>query len=131
MPRGTLPPVGNLPDSWGPVGPMNRDNWRTTVLTLTTRLPFTFGWLVGDADWAMGGVCEAHGHWWGYFFCRSGGRTEGAPERLMAAYLTWRGIPLPPRLVPVARHANQPLIPQPQPGTYGNAAVARMTAAGA
>ena len=33
---------------------MNRDNWRTTVITLTTRFPFTFGWLVGGAEWAMG-----------------------------------------------------------------------------
>ena len=49
-PRGSLPPVGNLPDSWGPIGPMNRDKWRTTVITLTRRLPFTFGWLVGDAE---------------------------------------------------------------------------------
>ena len=40
---------------------MNRGHWHPTVLTLTTRLPFTFGWLVGDAGWAMGIVCGAHG----------------------------------------------------------------------
>ena len=84
---------------------MNHDNWRTTVLTLTTRLPFTFGWLVGDTDWAMGIVRGAHGHEWGDFFRRSAGLTKRAPGRLKAAYLPWRGIPLPHRLVPVARRA--------------------------
>ena len=49
----------------------------------------------------------------------------------MAAYLTWRGILLPRGHVPVARRAQQPLVPPPQPGTYGNAAVARMMARGA
>ena len=56
LPRGSLPPVVNLPDKWGPIGPMKRDNWHTTLLTPTTRLPFTFGWLVGDAEWAMGSL---------------------------------------------------------------------------
>ena len=87
-PRGSLPPVTNLPDSWGPISPMNRDTWRTTVITLTTCLPFTFGWLVGDAEWAMGVVRGAHGNEWGDFFHRSGGLVAGASERLMAAYLT-------------------------------------------
>ena len=49
-PRGSLPPVGNLPDSWGPISPMNLNNYRTTVVILITRLPFAFGWLVGDAE---------------------------------------------------------------------------------
>ena len=39
------------------------------------------------------------------FFRRSGGMTKRAPGRLKAAYLPWRGIPLPHRLVPVARRA--------------------------
>ena len=95
VPRGSLPPVGNSPDSRGLIGPMNRDNWRTTVLTLTCHLSFTFCWLVGEAERAMGVVRGAHGHRWGYSFRRSGGMTEGAPERLMAAYLTWRGYPSP------------------------------------
>ena len=77
MPRGSLPPVGNLPDSWGPIGPMNRGNWRTTVLTLTICLPLTFGWLVGDAEWVMGMVrgeagSDPRGHvWvtWGVYLC--------------------------------------------------------------
>ena len=103
MPRGSLPPVGSLPDSWGPIAPLNGDNWRTTVLTLTTRLQYTFGWLVGDAELATGIARGAHGHDWGNFFRRSGNMTEGAPERLMASYLTLTGIPLPRRLVPVAR----------------------------
>ena len=49
----------------------------------------------------------------------------------MVAYLTWRGIPLPCRLLPVARRGKQPLFPPPQPGTYGNAAVTRMMAGAA
>ena len=107
---------------------MNCDNWRTTVLSFTTRLPFTFGWLVGDAESAMGIARGAQGHEGRDFFRRSGSMTEGAPKRLMAAYLTWRGIPLARRLVPVAHRAQQPLVPAPQPGTYGNASVIRMTA---
>ena len=35
-PRGSLPPIGNLKDSWGPVTPMSLNNYRTTVVTLTT-----------------------------------------------------------------------------------------------
>ena len=118
-PRGNLPSVGNLPDSWSPTGSMNHENWRTLVLTLTTRLPSTFGWLVGDAEWAEGIACGTDDQEFGEFFCRSGGMTEGAPDRVMAAYLTWRWIPLPGRLVPVACRARQPLVPLPQPGTYG------------
>ena len=49
----------------------------------------------------------------------------------MVAYLTWSGIPLPRSLVPVARRAQQPLVPPPRPGTYGNGAVARTMARGA
>ena len=129
--RGSLPPIGNLRDSWGSVGPMNSDDWRANLLTLTTRLPFTFGWLVDDAKWAMGVVCGAHVHEWGDSSRRSRGMVERAPERLMAAYLTVKGIPLPRKLVPVARRAHQPFVPPPQPGTYGNAAVATITAGGA
>ena len=61
VPRGSLPPIGNLPDSWGPVSLMNFNNYRTTVVTLTTRLSFAFSWLVGDAEWAIGIICGAHG----------------------------------------------------------------------
>ena len=49
-PRGSLPPIGNLPDSWGYVTPTNLNNYRTIVVTLTSRLPIAFCWLVGDAD---------------------------------------------------------------------------------
>ena len=90
VPRGSLPPVGNLPDSREPVTPMNFNNYRTTVVTPNIRLPFAFGSLVGDAEWAMGIVHGAHGGEWGDFFQRSGAMTQGATERLMAAYLTWR-----------------------------------------
>ena len=60
-PRGSLPPMGNLPDSWGYVTPMNLNNYRTIVVTLTTRLRIAFGWLMGDAEWAMGITRGAHG----------------------------------------------------------------------
>ena len=94
-PRGSLPPIGNLSDNWGPVTPMNHNNYRTIVVTLTTRLPITFAWLVGDAEWAMGIARGAHGGEWGEFFHRSGAMTSGATERLITAYLTWRSIPPP------------------------------------
>ena len=102
-PRGSLPPIGNLPDSWVPVTLMNFNDYRTTVVTLTTRLPFAFGWLVGDAEWSMRIVRGAHGGEWGNFFHRSGAMTPGATERLMAAYLTWRGMTLPRSLQPLVR----------------------------
>ena len=56
--------------------------------------------------------------------------TPGATERLMAAYLTWRGIPPPRSLESLIQRTLQPHVPPPQPGTYGNAAVARMMARG-
>ena len=46
-PLGSLLPVANLPDSWGRVSTKCLNIWRTTVVTLNARLPFTFGWLVG------------------------------------------------------------------------------------
>ena len=76
-PRGSLPPIGNLPHSWGPVTPMNHNNYRTIVVTLTTRLPIAFGWLVGDAEWAMGIARGAHCAKLGKFFQRSGAMTPG------------------------------------------------------
>ena len=127
-PRGSLPPIGNLVDSWGPVTPINFNNYCTTVITLCTRLPFAFGWPVGDAEWAMGIVRGAHGGKWGDYFHCSGTMTPGATHRPMAAHLTWRGIPLPRSPQPLARRAQQPHVPPPRPGTYGNAAVARMMA---
>ena len=54
--------------------------------------------------------------------------TPGATERLMAAYLTCRGTPPPHSLQPLAQRARQPHVLPPQPGTYENAAVARMMA---
>ena len=129
-PRGSLPPIGNVPDSWGPVTPTNFNNYRTIIVTLTTRLPIAFGWLVGDAEWAMGIACGPHGAKWGNIFHRGGVMTPRATERLMAAYLTWRGIPPPRSLHSLIQRTLQPPVPPPQPGTYGNAAVARMMARG-
>ena len=129
-PRGSLPPIGNLPDRWGYVSPTNQKNYRNIVVTLTTRLPIAFGWLMGDAEWAMGIARGAHGAEWGDFPHRGGAMTPGATERLMAAYLTWRGIPPPRSLESLIQRTLQPHVPPPQPGTYGNAAVARMMAGG-
>ena len=56
--------------------------------------------------------------------------TPEATERLMAAYLTWRGIPPPRSLKSLIQRTLQPHVPPPQPGTYGNAAVAGMMARG-
>ena len=56
--------------------------------------------------------------------------TPGATGRLMAAYLTWRGIPPPRSLESLIQRTLQPHVPPPQPGTYGNAVVARMLARG-
>ena len=109
---------------------MNLNNYRTIVVTLTTRVPIAFGWLVGDAEWAMGIARGAHGAKWGDFFHRGWAMTPGATERLMAAYLTWRRIPPPRSLRSLVQRAQQPHVPPPQPGTYGNAAVARMMARG-
>ena len=53
-PRGSLPPIGNLPGSSGYVSPMNQNNYRNIVVTLTTRPLIAFRWLVGDAEWAYG-----------------------------------------------------------------------------
>ena len=109
---------------------MNRNNYRTTIVTLTTRLPLALGWLLKDTEWAMGIGRGTHGGKWGEFFHRGVVMTPGTTESLMAAYHTWRGIPLPRSLQPLAQRAQQPRVPPPQPGTYGNVAVARMIARG-
>ena len=46
-PRGSLPPIGNLPGSWGYASPSNHNNYRNIVVTLTNRLSIAFGWLRG------------------------------------------------------------------------------------
>ena len=76
----------------------------------------------------MGVTRGAYGAEWGDFFHRGGAPTPGATERLMAAYVMWRGIPPPRSLRSLVQRAMQPHVPPPQPGTYGNAAVARMMA---
>ena len=107
---------------------MNHNNYRTVVVILTGRLPIAFGWLVEDAEWPMGIARGAHGAESGDFFHRGLAMTPGATERLMAAYLTWRGIPPPRSLRSLVQRAQQPHVPLPQQGTYSNAAVARMMA---
>ena len=78
----------------------------------------------------MGIARGAHGAEWGNFFHRGGALTPGATGWLRAAYLTWRGIPPPRSLQSLVQRARQPHVPPPQPGTYCNAAVARMMARG-
>ena len=128
--RGSLPPIGNLHDSWGYVSPTYQNNYRNIVVTLTTRLSIAFDWLVGDAEWVMGIARGAHGAEWGDFLHRGGAMTPGATERLMAAYLSRRGIPPPRSLGSLIQRTPQPHVPPPQPGIYGDAAVARMMARG-
>ena len=57
-PRGSLPPIGNLPDSWGPVTSTNLNNYRTIVVTLTTRLPIAMAGSPGarNGRWASPAV---------------------------------------------------------------------------
>ena len=78
----------------------------------------------------MGVARGAHGAQWGDFFHRGGARTPGATERLMAAHLTWRGIPPPRSLWSLVQRAQQPHVLPPQLGKYWDAAVARMMARG-
>ena len=78
----------------------------------------------------MGIARGAHGAEWGESLHRGGALTPGATKRLMAAYPTWRGIPPPRSPRPLVQRAQQPHVPPPQPGRYGNAAVASMMARG-
>ena len=66
----------------------------------------------------MGIARGAHGAQWGDFFHRGGAMTPGVTERLMAAYLTWRGIPPPRSLESLIQRTLQPHVPPLQPGTY-------------
>ena len=104
---------------------MNIENYRSVTVVLSSRLPFAFGWLVGDGVWAMGLTRDAHSHEWGDLFWRSGGLRPDTTDRVVAAWLTWRQIPVSEWLRPVAEQAHQPSVPPPQRGTYGNTAVAR------
>ena len=110
-PQGRLPLISNLLDSWGTVTPMNHNNYRTIVITISTRLRFAFSWLVGDAEWAMGIARGARGGKWGEFFNRGRAMTPGATERLMAAYLTSRGIPPRRSLHRMAQPVQQQHVP--------------------
>ena len=121
--RSSLLRLSELQTNWD-LGPMDIENFRAVTLALTIHLPLAFGWLVEDAKWAMGTVWGHQGHEWGDFLRRSGSLLPDAHERLMAAWLTWRELPIPSNLLPVVERVNQPRVPQPEPGTYGNAAVA-------
>ena len=123
VPRGSLPRLRELPANCE-MSPMNIDNYRAIALVLTTRVAFAFGWLVGDAEWAMGIFQGSHDHEWGGFLPRRGDLLPDAHERVLAAWLTLTKIPVPRNLRPVVERANWPLVPQPRTGTYGNAALA-------
>ena len=61
---------------------------------------------------------------------RSGGLLPGDTiYRVMVAWLTWRRIPVPEWSRPVVEQAQQPAIPPPQSGAYGNAALAQASQA--
>ena len=144
-----LPPGGGNPTSWVPdheshdkvpggsvshhselptnldVSPVNLDNYRAITIPLTICLPFAFSWLAGDAEWAIWSVLNSHGHEWPKFHHCSGGLLPGAHEGLIRAWLIWSDLPIPSNLRPAVKRAKQLLVPQPRPGTYGNAVVAR------
>ena len=96
---------------------MDIKSYRAFTLARTTCLPFALGWLLGDAEWAMGIVQNSNGHEWGEFLRCSGGLLSDAPWRLMAAFLTWRELPIPRNLQPVVERVNQLLVSQPRPYT--------------
>ena len=128
-PRGSLPAHGNPPDSRGYVTPTNLNNHRTIVVTLTTsRSPLAGWWGMRNGQWALPAAPMAPSGW--DFFHHGGALTPGATERLMAAYLTCRSIPPPRSLQSLVQRAQQLHVPPPQPGTYGNAAVAGLMARG-
>ena len=61
VPWGSLPLPRQLSDIWD-LNPMNIENYRAVSAPLSARLPVAFGWLLGDAEWAMGIVRGAHSH---------------------------------------------------------------------
>ena len=123
--QGSLPLPGELRSIWDWTT-MNVENYRAVTVALSIRLPFAFGWLLREGEWAIGLAQNAQGHEFRELFFRSGGLRPGDTiYRVMAAWLTWRQIPVPEWLQPVVERAHQPTVPQTLPGTYANAAVAR------
>ena len=59
VPRGRVSLRSELADNWG-LSAMNIGGYRAVTVALSACLPFFFGWLVGDADWAMRIVRGAH-----------------------------------------------------------------------
>ena len=85
--------------------------YRVVTIALTTRLSFTFSWLMKGAQWAIGIVRAAQGHERGGSLRCSRGLLLYAHKSQMAAWFTWRGIPITQHLQPVFQRANQPLVP--------------------
>ena len=104
---------------------MNNEKYTSGTAALSSRLPFALGWLVGDGEWAMRLARNACGHEWEDLFWQNGGLRPDIIDRVMAAWLTWRKIPVLEWLQPVVERAYQPPVPPPQPGTFGNVAVAQ------
>ena len=107
VPRASLPLPGELRSTWDPTF-MNIQNYRAVTVAPSSRLPLALRWLVSDGEWAMGLARNAHGHEWGDLFWRSWGLRPDIIERVMAAWLTWRQIPVPEWLRPVVARAPQP-----------------------
>ena len=125
-PRGRLPLFREVPDS-SDLSSMNIENYRAVTLALPACIPVAFAWLVGDAESAIEILRGTHGHDRGDLSRRSGDlRPSNAIERLVAAWMTLRLIPVPRWLQPVVQWAHQPPVPRSQPDTYGNVAVARV-----
>ena len=124
VPRGSPTLCGEQASTWH-LTTMNLANYRAFTFALSIRLPFAFGWLVGGPKWAMGLARNPHGHECRDLFFRSGGLRPDAVDSVIASWLTWRQIPVTEWLRPLVGRAHQPPVPPPQPGAYGNAAVAQ------
>ena len=95
VPQGSLPLAAEPLDRWN-LSPVNIQNYRAVTVILFPRLPFAFGWLVGNAEWAMGIVRGAHSHECGDLLFRSVNLRPGdAMERLMLAWMTRRQTSIP------------------------------------
>ena len=108
--RSSLPHMGNLPTSWG-ANTRNRARYRAVVVSLMNNLPHFFGWHVG--------------HKWGDFVQRNGTLTHNGAERLMAAWVTWRELPIPRNLWNLVELSGHPLIPPPPPQHQARTATQR------
>ena len=107
--------------------PVTRRSATTVVVSLLTNLTHHFGWFERDTEWAMGLVQGLHGHEWWKIVLRGGAWVLDGHQRLMEAWIRWRGFspPLPPlRLRPLLKQAGHGYIPQLPRHTYETRAAA-------